>query len=146
MAKIELTPIPAIKTIALIAHDNKKQEMIKWCKKNADTLKKHNLVGTGTTASVIAEFVGLEVSGYNSGPLGGDQQVGAKIAEGKIDLVIFFSDPLAAHPHEPDVRALSRLSNVFDVPMANNEATADFLISSPLMDLEYPRDEIVFTR
>jgi len=146
MAKIKLNPLPAKKTIALIAHDNKKQEMIKWCKKNRDILSKHNLVGTGTTASVIAEYTGLEVFGYNSGPLGGDQQVGSRIAEGVIHLIIFFSDPLAAHPHEPDVRALSRLSNVFDIPMANNETSADFMISSPLMNIEYERDEIVFTR
>ena len=108
--------------------------------KNKEVLKKHRLCGTGTTSKRISEATGLEVHGFNSGPLGGDQQIGARIAEGKIDMVIFFSDPLSAHPHDPDVKALLRLAQVFDIPIANNETTADFIITSPLMDMEYPRD------
>lgn len=125
------------KNIALIAHDGKKQDMIQWCQKNKDILKNHRLSGTGTTARMITDQVGLEVRGYNSGPLGGDQQIGAKIVEGRIDMVIFFSDPLAAQPHDPDVKALLRIAQVYDIPIANNKATADFLIKSSLMDEEY---------
>ena len=125
------------KNIALIAHDGKKQEMLKWCEANKDILQKHKLSGTGTTARMITEHVGIQVKGYNSGPLGGDQQIGAKIVEGNIDMVIFFSDPLAAQPHDPDVKALLRIAQVYDIPMANNIATADFLIRSSLMDEEY---------
>ena len=125
------------KNIALIAHDGKKQEMLSWCMKNREILKKHKLSGTGTTARMITDHVGLQVRGYNSGPLGGDQQIGAKIVEGSIDMVIFFSDPLAAQPHDPDVKALLRIAQVYDIPIANNEATADFLIHSTLMDEEY---------
>ncbi|MBQ7919054.1 MAG: methylglyoxal synthase [Lachnospiraceae bacterium] len=125
------------KNIALIAHDGKKQEMLEWCAKNKEILRNHKLSGTGTTARMITEHVGLSVKGYNSGPLGGDQQIGAKIVEGKIDMVIFFSDPLAAQPHDPDVKALLRIAQVYDIPMANNIATADFLIHSSYMDQEY---------
>ena len=125
------------KRIALIAHDGKKQEMLNWCMANWEILKKHKLSGTGTTARMITDHVGLQVRGYNSGPLGGDQQIGAKIVEGSIDMVIFFSDPLAAQPHDPDVKALLRIAQVYDIPIANNEATADFLIHSTLMDEEY---------
>ena len=125
------------KNIALIAHDGKKQVMIRWCHNNKETLKKHRLSGTGTTARMITDQVGLSVKGYNSGPLGGDQQIGAKIVEGSIDIVIFFSDPLAAQPHDPDVKALLRIAQVYDIPIANNIATADFLIHSALMDEEY---------
>lgn len=132
------------KTIALIAHDGKKQELIDWCAENQDILKKHFLCGTGTTARLIAEKTGLPVKGYNSGPLGGDQQIGAKIAEGKINFVIFFSDPLMAQPHDPDVKALLRIAQVYDIPIANNKATADFLIHSPLMDCEYEHNVINF--
>lgn len=127
------------KRIALIAHDGKKQEMLNWCMANREILKKHKLSGTGTTARMITDHVGLQVRGYNSGPLGGDQQIGAKIVEGSIDMVIFFSDPLAAQPHDPDVKALLRIAQVYDIPIANNEATADFLIHSTLMDEEYTR-------
>ena len=97
------------KNIALIAHDSKKAEMIEWCNDNKDILKNHFLCGTGTTARMIADKTGLPVRGYNSGPLGGDQQIGAKIVEGRIDMVIFFSDPLTAQPHDPDVKALLRI-------------------------------------
>ena len=125
------------KNIALIAHDGKKKEMLRWCEDNKEILKKHKLCGTGTTARMIADHVGLQIRGYNSGPLGGDQQIGAKIVEGNIDMVIFFSDPLAAQPHDPDVKALLRIAQVYDIPIANNISTADFLIHSTLMDEEY---------
>ena len=125
------------KNIALIAHDNMKQEMIKWCDENKEILKKHFLCGTGTTARMISERTGLPVRGYNSGPLGGDQQIGAKIVEGRVDFIIFFSDPLTAQPHDPDVKALLRIAQVYDIPIANNKATADFLITSKYMDMEY---------
>lgn len=131
--------LPAKKSIALIAHDNKKSEMIDWCIAHKAVLERHSLCGTGTTARMIADRTGLPIRGFNSGPLGGDQQIGARIAEGDIDLVVFFSDPLTAQPHDPDVKALLRIAQVYDIPIANNRATADFIISSPLMDSEYPR-------
>lgn len=132
------------KNIALIAHDGKKADLIAWCKKNEPILKKHFLCGTGTTAKMIAEHTGLPVRGYNSGPLGGDQQIGAKITEGRIDFVVFFSDPLSAQPHDPDVKALLRIAQVYDIPIANNRATADFLITSAYMDKEYDHQVINF--
>ena len=125
------------KNISLIAHDSKKAEMIEWCNDNKDILKNHFLCGTGTTARMIADKTGLPVRGYNSGPLGGDQQIGAKIVEGRIDMVIFFSDPLTAQPHDPDVKALLRIAQVYDIPIANNKATADFLMHSTFMDTCY---------
>ncbi|MDD3360457.1 MAG: methylglyoxal synthase [Hespellia sp.] len=131
--------IPATKHIALIAHDGKKKELVAWCDKNQEILKSHFLCGTGTTARLIAEKTGLPVKGYNSGPLGGDQQVGAKIAEGAIDFVIFLSDPLEAQPHDPDVKALLRIAQVYDIPMANNLATADFMLFSKFMNEPYHR-------
>jgi methylglyoxal synthase len=134
------------KNIALIAHDAKKAEMIEWCDANKDVLKNHFLCGTGTTARMISEKVGLPVRGYNSGPLGGDQQIGAKIVEGKIDFVVFFSDPLTAQPHDPDVKALLRIAQVYDIPIANNKATADFMINSSLMNEEYTRKCIDFNK
>lgn len=132
------------KRIALIAHDGKKEEIINWCQKHKQILNNHELCGTGTTARLITDHTNLQVKGYNSGPLGGDQQIGAKIVEGRIDFVIFFSDPLEAQPHDPDVKALLRIAQVYDIPMANNIATADFLITSPLMDQEYEREVINF--
>lgn len=134
------------KRIALIAHDGKKQEMIEWCAEHKDILSRHFLCGTGTTARMIADRTELPVRGYNSGPLGGDQQIGAKIVEGGIDLVIFFSDPLEAQPHDPDVKALLRIAQVYDIPMANNRATADFIITSSFMDSEYEHQVINFKR
>lgn len=125
------------KNIALIAHDGKKQDLIAWCLHNKETLSRHFLSGTGTTARMITASTGLPVRGYNSGPLGGDQQIGAKIVEGKIDFVVFFSDPLTAQPHDPDVKALSRIALVYDIPIATNRASADFMITSPLMDEDY---------
>ena len=121
------------RTIALIAHDNKKTEMTEWAKVNRKILNGHNLCGTGTTAKLVREATGLNVQGFLSGPLGGDQQIGAHIAEGKIDAVIFFWDPLQAQPHDPDVKALLRIAVVYDVPIATNKATADYVINSPLL-------------
>lgn len=132
------------KNIALIAHDNKKKELINWCEENKEILKKHFLCGTGTTARMITDYTSLPVKGYISGPLGGDQQIGAKIVEGQIDFIIFFSDPLTAQPHDPDVKALLRIAQVYDIPIANNKATADFMITSSLMDQEYEHDIINF--
>ena len=127
------------KNIALIAHDNKKPDLMEWCETHKELLKKHFLCGTGTTAKMITEKTGLPVRGYNSGPLGGDQQIGAKIVEGRVDFIIFFSDPLTAQPHDPDVKALPRIAQVYDIPIANNKATADFLITSKYMNTEYER-------
>ena len=134
------------KNIALIAHDNKKPELIQWCADNKAVLENHVLCGTGTTARMITDKTGLTVKGYNSGPLGGDQQIGAKIVEGKIDLVIFFSDPLTAQPHDPDVKALTRIAQVYDIPIAVNKASADFLIHSEFMNVEYNHDVINFNK
>ena len=132
------------KNIALIAHDQKKHELMEWCKANKSILEKHFLCGTGTTARMITDYTGLPVKGYNSGPLGGDQQIGAKIVEGQIDFVIFFSDPLTAQPHDPDIRALLRIAVVYDIPVATNRATADFMISSCYMDREYSHELLDF--
>lgn len=132
------------KGIALIAHDNEKPKLIEWCKKHYAELKNHSLFGTGTTARMITDKTGLTVKGYNSGPLGGDQQIGAKIVEGVIDFVVFFSDPLTAQPHDPDVKALMRIAQVYDIPMAINKATADFMLTSVYMDGEYQHDVINF--
>ncbi len=122
-----------ITTVALIAHDNKKQEIVEWAIKNKDILSKYQLCGTGTTAKKVSEATGLYVKGYLSGPLGGDQQIGAKAAEGKIDVIIFFCDPLQAQPHDPDVKALLRIANVYNVPIATNVATADLIITSTII-------------
>lgn len=138
--------LPKQKSIALIAHDNKKAEIIDWCLANKKILEHHFLCGTGTTAKMIADRTGLPIRGYNSGPLGGDQQIGSRIVEGKIDLVIFFSDPLAAQPHDPDVKALLRIAQVYDIPIANNRATADFLITSEYMNTEYTHYVVNFKK
>ncbi len=127
------------KHIALVAHDGKKKELVDWRDKNKDVLKSHFLCGTGTTARLIAERTGLPVKGYNSGPLGGDQQIGAKIVEGQIDFMIFLWDPLEAQPHDPDVKALLRIAVVYDIPIANNLATADFMLNSKFMNDTYSR-------
>ena len=132
------------KNIALIAHDAKKHELLDWCKTNREVLQQHFLCGTGTTATMVSDYTGLPVRAYNSGPLGGDQQIGAKIVEGAIDFVIFFSDPLTAQPHDPDVKALLRIAQVYDIPIANNRASADFMISSKLMSEEYQHEVVNF--
>lgn len=122
-----------IKTLALIAHDNKKAEMVSWAMKNKDALAKFNLCGTGTTAKLVADATNLNITRYLSGPLGGDQQIGAKIAEGQIDIVVFFWDPLQTQPHDPDVKALLRIAVVYDIPIATNKATANYVITSSLL-------------
>jgi methylglyoxal synthase len=127
------------KRIALIAHDNMKRDILEWARFNKGTLSRHELYGTGTTGGMIEKELDLPVTRFRSGPLGGDQQVGAGVAEGRIDFIIFFWDPLAPHPHDVDVKALLRLAVVYNVPIACNRATADFLLSSHLMDEEYER-------
>lgn len=123
-----------IRTLALIAHDQKKAEMVSWAMKNKGSLARFNLCGTGTTAKLVGDATGLEVKRYLSGPLGGDQQIGAKIAEGEIDAVVFFWDPLNAQPHDPDVKALLRIAVVYDIPIATNTATANYVITSSLLN------------
>ena len=127
------------KRIALIAHDNMKRDILEWARFNQGTLSRHELYGTGTTGGLLAKELDLPVHRFRSGPLGGDQQVGAGVAEGRIDFIIFFWDPLAPHPHDVDVKALLRVAVVYNVPIACNRATADFLLSSHLMDEEYER-------
>ncbi len=120
--------------LALIAHDNKKAAIVNWALKNKTTLEQFELCGTGTTAKLISEATDLKIKRYLSGPLGGDQQIGAKIAEKKIDIVIFFWDPLESQPHDPDVKALLRIAVVYDIPIATNKATADYVIHSKLLE------------
>ncbi|CAF0744174.1 unnamed protein product [Adineta steineri] len=127
------------KRIALVAHDNKKSELIEWVKRNHDQLIQHELHATGTTGSLIEAVLGIPVIKYKSGPLGGDQQLGAKIAEQSIDMLIFIADPLEAQPHDSDIRALTRLASVWNIPMACNLSTADFLLTSPYMINTYKR-------
>ncbi len=127
------------KRIALVAHDNKKKDLLEWARFNRDLLVKHDLFATGTTGAMIEKALDTTVVKLQSGPLGGDQQIGAKIAEGTIDFVIFFWDPLEPQPHDPDVKALLRIAVVWNVPVACNRASADFMISSPLMDSPYER-------
>jgi len=127
------------KKIALIAHDNKKGDLLEWAKFNKGTLKQHELFATGTTGKLLEEEVGLEVTNMESGPLGGDLQIGSLIADGLVDCLIFFWDPLEPHPHDPDVKALLRVAVVWNIPIACDRSTADFIISSPLMNKEYPR-------
>jgi methylglyoxal synthase len=127
----------SIKRIALIAHDNCKSDLVDWARYNRNTLSDHELYATGTTGAILTSELELEVTRFLSGPLGGDQQVGAAIVEGRIDFVIFFWDPLEPHPHDVDVKALLRIAVVYNVPIACNRSTADFMLSSPLMNLPY---------
>lgn len=131
--------VPARKRVALVAHDNKKVELLEWVTANRAALAGHELFGTGTTGRLVEERLGHPVGKLMSGPIGGDQQLGAMIAEGRIDVLVFFWDPLTAQPHDPDVKALIRLAVVWNIPCASNWATADHLFSSPLMAAEYTR-------
>jgi methylglyoxal synthase len=131
--------LPAKKRIALVAHDGRKADLVEWIKHNRDELAQHDLYGTGGTGALITSETGLEVHRFLSGPLGGDQQIGAAIATRDLDMLVFFWDPLEPQPHDPDVKALLRLAVLQNIPTASNRATADFLITSPLMDVEYRR-------
>lgn len=127
------------KNIALVAHDHRKEDLIDWCDFNQGSLSKHNLFGTGTTGQLIADNVGLDVNLFSSGPLGGDLQIGAAISRHEIDMMIFFWDPLQAQPHDVDVKALLRIGVLYNIPVACNRSSADFMISSDLLDEEYGR-------
>jgi methylglyoxal synthase len=127
------------KKIALVAHDNKKNDLLEWARFNKDLIIQHELYATGTTGKLLEQELDVEITKLQSGPLGGDQQIGAKIAEGDIDFIIFFWDPLEPQPHDTDVKALLRIAVVWNIPVACNRASADFMISSPLMSEEYQR-------
>lgn len=133
------------KRIALVAHDNKKQDLLEWARFNRDLLVQHDLFATGTTGKLLSENLDAPITSMQSGPLGGDQQIGARIAEGGIDLLIFFWDPLSPQPHDPDVKALLRIAVVWNIPVACDRATADFVISSPLMRDPYQRMQPDYT-
>jgi methylglyoxal synthase len=141
MTSIEMTNIesPANKRIALVAHDNMKREMLEWATEHKDELKNHTLIATGSTGKLIADNTGLTLERMRSGPLGGDQQIGARISEAGIDLLLFFWDPLEPQPHDPDIRALLRIAVVWNIPVACNRASADFILSSPLLGEKYQR-------
>ena len=130
------------KRIALVAHDNRKEALIAWAEENKEILSKHKLCGTGTTSKLISEKTGLRVEGFKSGPMGGDQQIGAAIVNGDIDLMIFFWDPLTSQPHDPDVKALLRIAVLYDVAVAMSKSTADFILSSEKFNEEYDKNVI----
>ncbi len=134
-------PMQEVKHIALVAHDNRKEDLLEWAHFNRSTLAKHHLYSTSGTGKMLIEKLDLQIMNLLSGPLGGDQQIGARIAEGEIDFMIFFWDPLEPMPHDPDVKALLRIAVLYNIPVANNRATADFLISSPLMNSKYDRKQ-----
>jgi methylglyoxal synthase len=127
------------KRIALIAHDSRKQDLVEWARYNRHVLAQHKVLATGATGRLLEQVLDIEITKLQSGPLGGDQQIGAKIADGEVDFVVFFWDPLEAQPHDVDVKALLRLAVVWNIPIACNRASADFMFSSPLMTQEYER-------
>ena len=137
--KVQKISMQMDKKIALVAHDNKKRDLLEWAKFNRTLLAHHLLFATGTTGTALERDLGLKVERLQSGPLGGDQQIGARIVDNDIDFLIFFWDPLEPMPHDPDVKALLRMAVVWNIPIACNRASADFMISSPLMDAEYDR-------
>lgn len=136
-AQYKSAVFPSKKRIALVAHDSRKKDMLEWASYNKESLEKHELFATGTTGGILADKLGLTITRFKSGPLGGDQQIGASIAENKIDVIIFLWDPLMSHPHEPDIYALQRIATVYNIVMACNRSTADFVISSHLMTEKY---------
>jgi methylglyoxal synthase len=138
VSEVEMSVGPH-KTIALVAHDNMKDELLEWVGKHREELARHTLIGTGTTGGLVHDKIGLPVERLRSGPLGGDQQIGARISEGEVDVLLFFWDPLEPQPHDPDIKALLRIAVVWNIPVACNRASADFIMSSPHMDLDYVR-------
>ena len=132
-------PMQKKKRIALVAHDNTKSDMVEWARENKERLANHDLFATGSTSEQLEDVLDTGIQALTSGPLGGDQQIGAKITEGDIDFLIFFWDPLTALPHDPDVQALMRMAVLWNIPVACDRASADFMITSPLMDEEYQR-------
>ncbi len=139
MSERVTVPMPETKNVVLIAHDSRKEDLLEWVKYNVPVLREHRLFATGTTGALVQAATGLEVQRFRSGPLGGDQQVGAKIAEGELDVLIFFWDPLEPQPHDPDVKALLRIAVLYNIPTACNRATADFMVASPLFHGQYER-------
>jgi methylglyoxal synthase len=137
--RVERVKMSAMKRIALIAHNSRKEDLLEWVGYNREVLREHRLFATGTTGGLVQARLGLPVTRLKSGPLGGDQQIGAMIADGELDVLVFFWDPLEPHPHEPDVRALLRIAVVYNIPTACNRATADFMVASPLIHGEYER-------
>ena len=138
VSEVEMSVGPH-KTIALVAHDNMKDELLEWVGKHREELSRHTLIGTGTTGGLVHEKIGLPVERLRSGPLGCDQQICARISEGEVDVLLFFWDPLEPQPHDPDIKALLRIAVVWNIPVACNRASADFIMSSPHMDLDYVR-------
>ncbi|MCX6504741.1 MAG: methylglyoxal synthase [Actinobacteria bacterium] len=131
--------VQARKRIALVAHDNEKANLLEWAIEHRELLATHDLLATGTTGKMMAENLDLPVERLRSGPLGGDQQIGARIVDGLVDVLLFFWDPLEPQPHDPDVRALLRIAVVWNIPVACNRSSADFLASSPLLTMVYNR-------